>query len=113
MSGKKKTGSCKQCGNCCRDFILDVQIGNVTDFEFTDYLHWINCHQNVQASVKNFKTRTVELQIKNRCKYLVDEGDGRFSCAIQDRKPEICKRYPEEDYSEETGWKCGFDFVDT
>lgn len=112
MNGKKRTGSCLQCGNCCRDFIIDVQIANVTDFEFTDYLQWINCHRGVQASVKNFRARTVEMQIKNPCKYLVENGDGTFSCSIQGEKPEICKRYPEEDYSDEISRTCGYKFVD-
>ena len=112
MNGKRKTGNCKQCGNCCRDFIIDVQIASVTDFEFTDYLHWINCHKNVQASVKNFKDRSVEFKINNQCKYLEDNGDGTFSCTIQDKKPEICKRYPEEDYADEISRHCGFKFED-
>ena len=94
MNGKKRVGSCRQCGNCCRDFIIDIRIGDVTDFEFTDYLQWINCHANVQADIKNFKRRDVELLIKTPCKYLVDNGDGKFSCAIQDSKPEICRPLP-------------------
>ncbi len=112
MNGKKRAGSCRQCGNCCRDFIIDIRIGDVTDFEFTDYLQWINCHANVRADIKNFKRRDVELLIKTPCKYLVDNGDGKFSCAIQDSKPEICRRYPEEDYNDEISRKCGFRFVD-
>jgi Fe-S-cluster containining protein len=78
MNGKKRAGSCRQCGNCCRDFIIDIRIGDVTDFEFTDYLQWINCHANVRADIKNFKRRDVELLIKTPCKYLVDNGDGKF-----------------------------------
>ena len=112
MGSKKRTGGCKRCGNCCRDFVIDVRMADVTDFEFTDYVKWINCHENVRADITNFKSRTVELQIKNPCKYLVDNADGTFSCAIQAEKPEICNRYPEDDYSGEVGWECGFKFTD-
>ena len=112
MSGKKRVGECRQCGNCCRDFIIDVRIGDVTDFEFTDYLRWINGHANVRADIKNFKARDVELLIRSPCRHLVDNGDGTWSCAVHDAKPEICRRYPEEDYSAEISWKCGFRFVD-
>ena len=112
MSSLKRAGLCRQCGNCCRDFIIDVRIGDVTDYEFADYLQWINCHENVQADIKNFKSRDVELLIRSPCKYLIDNGDGTFSCGIQDSKPEICRRYPEEDYNDEISRKCGFRFID-
>ncbi|HMK45116.1 MAG TPA: YkgJ family cysteine cluster protein [Methanocella sp.] len=112
MSEKKRAGSCKRCGNCCRDFIIDVKVPDVTDFEFTDYLRWINCHRGVRAGVKNFKERTIEIQIKNSCKYLTENADGTYFCAINDDKPGICKRYPEEDYSDEISRKCGYQFVD-
>jgi Fe-S-cluster containining protein len=112
MTDKRRVGGCRQCGSCCRDFVIDVQIGNVTDFEFTDYLRWINCHENVHASIKSFKGRTAEIMIRSPCRHLVDNGDGTFSCAIQDEKPEICRRYPEEDYDDEISAKCGFRFVD-
>lgn len=112
MNGKKKTGACKQCGNCCRDFIIDVQIADVTDYEFTDYLRWINCHNNVRAGIKSFRDRKVEIKIDNSCRYLTDNGNGTYSCAIQDEKPEICKRYPDEDYTDEISKKCGFQFIE-
>lgn len=112
MIDKKRVGSCNQCGNCCRDFVIDVHIGSVTDFEFTDYLHWINCHENVKADITSFKGRNAEITIKTPCKYLTDNGNGTFSCAINDNKPEICKRFPEEDYKDEISSKCGFRFVD-
>lgn len=113
MTGNRRKGQCRQCGNCCRDFIIDVRIGDVTDFEFTDYLQWINCHEGVEAAIKNFRKREVELLVKTPCKHLIDNGDGTWSCAIQDTKPEICKRYPEEDYNDEISRKCGFTFVDS
>lgn len=113
MTGKRRKGQCRQCGNCCRDFIIDMHIGDVTDFEFTDYLQWINCHEGVQADIKNFRKREVELLVRTPCRHLTDNGDGTWSCAIQDTKPEICKRYPEEDYNDEISRKCGFRFVDT
>ena len=109
---KKRIGSCNRCGNCCRDFIIDINVSGTTDFEFTDYLRWINGHVDVRADIKSFKGRTAELRINSPCKYLVENSDGTWGCAIQDEKPEICKRYPEEEYTDEIGKKCGFRFVD-
>jgi len=106
-----RTGSCKQCGNCCRDFCIDMRVGGMTDYEFTEYLRWLGAHTGVRTEIKNFKARSVELQIMNGCKHLVDNGDGTFSCAIQDNKPDICKRYPEEDYGDDISRQCGFKFV--
>ncbi len=107
----KRTGSCKQCGNCCRDFCIDLHVGGVTDYEFTEYLRWLESHVGVSAGIRNFKGRNVELQIKNPCRHLVDNGDGTFSCAIHDNKPDICKRYPEEDYEDDVSRDCGFKFI--
>lgn len=107
----KRIGACKQCGNCCKDFVIDLHIGSVTDYEFTEYLRWLSSHVGVETDIKNFKDRNVELLIKNQCKHLVDNGDGTWSCAIQDNKPDICKRYPEEDYGDDIAKKCGFKFV--
>lgn len=112
MSGKRRTGKCQQCGNCCRDFIIDVRIGDVTDYEFADYLQWINCHEGVRADIKNFGKREVELLVEAPCRHLRKDGDGTWSCAIQGSKPDICRRYPEEEYDDEIGRKCGFRFVD-
>ena len=112
MSGKVRVGGCRRCGNCCRDFIIEVRIGDVTDYEFTDYLQWINNHAGVRADIKNFKGREVELLIKSPCRHLTDNGDGTWSCAVHDAKPDVCKRYPEEDYQDEISRKCGFRFVD-
>ena len=107
----KRTGNCKRCGNCCRDFYINLQVGGVTDYEFTEYLRWLEGHAGVAASIKNFRGRNVELQISNPCRHLVDNHDGTFSCAIQDNKPEICKRYPEEDFNDEVSKNCGFKFA--
>jgi len=107
----KRTGGCKQCGNCCRDFIIDLHVGGLTDYEFTEYLRWLDAHIGVKTNIKNFKNRSIELQIKNQCKYLVDNKDGTFSCAIHESMPDICKRYPEEDYHDEVSKKCGYRFV--
>ena len=107
----RRTGSCRQCGNCCRDFCIDLRVGGMTDYEFTDYLRWLDAHLGVSTEIKNFKARSVELRIMNGCRHLVDNRDGTFSCAIQDNKPEICKRYPEEDYGDDISKKCGFKFV--
>jgi len=67
--------------------------------------------RRVSAGIKSFKGRNVELQIKNPCRHLVDNKDGTFSCAIHDNKPDICKRYPEEDYQDEVSSNCGFKFL--
>ena len=112
MSGKKRVGSCLRCGRCCRDFVIDVRIAGVTDHEFVDYLNWINVHADVRADIKNFRARDVELLVRSPCRHLVDNGDGTCSCAIQDAKPDICRRYPEEDYQDEIAKKCGFRFVE-
>jgi Fe-S-cluster containining protein len=106
----KRTGSCRQCGSCCRDFCIDLHLGGVTDYEFTEYLRWLEAHVGVRASIKDFRKRYVELQIMNQCKYLVENTDGTFSCAIHENKPEVCKQYPEEDYSDEVSKKCGYKF---
>ncbi|MCD1294967.1 zinc/iron-chelating domain-containing protein [Methanocella sp. CWC-04] len=111
MSLKKKTGKCNQCGNCCRDFFIDVNLDQVTDYEFMDYIKWLSCHMNVEVKVKDHKRRKIEIQVKNPCKHLVDNGDGTYSCAIQENKPEICRHYPEEDYEDDISSKCGFKFV--
>ncbi len=110
MSGKR-TGSCKRCGNCCRDFCIDLHVGGVTDYEFTEYMRWLEAHVGVKAHIKDFKGRDVELQISSPCKYLVDNEDGTYSCAIHENKPDICKRYPEEDYGDEISRKCGYRFL--
>jgi Fe-S-cluster containining protein len=107
----KRTGNCKRCGTCCRDFCIDLHVGGVTDYEFTEYLRWLGAHVGVETSIKDFKNRDIELQIKNPCKYLVDNKDGTFSCGIQGEKPDPCKRYPEEDYGDDISAKCGFQFV--
>jgi uncharacterized protein len=107
----KRTGKCKQCGICCRDFCIDLHVGGVTDYEFTEYLRWLGVHVGVETIIKDFRNRDIELQIKNQCKHLVDNKDGTFSCGIQDEKPDICKRYPEEDYGDDISKKCGFQFV--
>jgi Fe-S-cluster containining protein len=109
---KKRIGSCKQCGRCCRDFVIEVKIGNVTDYEFTDYMRWIGGHVGVQADIRSFRDRTADLHVKSPCKHLVNQGDGTFTCAIQDTKPDICRRYPEEDYGDEISAHCSFRFVD-
>lgn len=107
----KRTGQCKQCGNCCRDFFIDINVPNVTDYEFTEYVRWLGAHVGVDANILNFKGREVELKINNPCKYLKDNGDGTFSCEIHDQKPEICKHYPEEDYHDDVSKNCGFKFI--
>ncbi len=112
MSPTKRVGACRRCGNCCRDFIIDVRIGDVTDYEFADYLRWINNHEGVRADIKNFRAREVELLVRSPCRHLRDAGDGTWSCAIHADKPEICKRFPEEDLHDEVSEKCGFRFVD-
>ncbi len=106
----KRTGSCRQCGNCCRDFYIDLRVGSVTDYEFTEYLKWLDAHVGVEANIKDFKGRDIELHIMNPCKYLVDNMNGTFSCAIHDDKPDVCKRYPEEDYHDEVSRHCGYKF---
>jgi Fe-S-cluster containining protein len=88
-----------------------MHVGGMTDYEFTEYLRWIEGHVGVETFIKNFRNRDVEMQIKNPCKHLIDNKDGTYSCAIQDNKPDICKRYPEEDYKDEVSEKCGFRFV--
>jgi Fe-S-cluster containining protein len=107
----RRTGSCKQCGNCCKDLVIDLHVGGMTDYEFTDYIRWLDGHEGIQAGIKNFKTRDVELQIKSRCKHLIANGDGTFACDVQDSKPDICKRYPEQDYSDDISRECGFKFI--
>lgn len=109
-TGKRRTGSCKKCGNCCKDLYIDVKLSQVTDYEFEDYLKWINCHVNVNAIVKDFKKREIEINIKNPCKHLKDNGDGTYSCAIHENKPEICRHYPEEDYGDDVSHNCGYKF---
>lgn len=111
MAGKRRIGNCKRCGNCCRDFYIDVRVDQVTDYEFTEYIKWLDCHVGVRTYIKDFKDRSVEIQIKTPCKYLLDNKDGTFSCAIQDDKPEVCKRYPEEDYGDDISKNCGFKFI--
>ncbi len=111
MATKKRVGHCKQCGNCCRDFIIDMHVGSVTDFEFTEYMRWLECHVGVEANIKNFAERDVELMIRNPCKHLVLAPNGKYICDINDTKPDICKRYPEEDYGDEIAKNCGFKFV--
>jgi Fe-S-cluster containining protein len=111
MSGKKRVGHCKQCGNCCRDFIIDMHVGSVTDFEFTEYLRWLGSHVGIEANIKNFVDRDVELMIRNPCKHLVQTSNGKYICAINDTKPDICKRFPEEDYGDDIAKNCGFKFV--
>lgn len=111
MSTKKRVGKCKQCGNCCKDFIIDMRVGSVTDFEFTEYLRWLEGHVGVEANIVDFKGRQVELLIRNQCKHLAKNDDGTYMCGINDSKPDICKRYPEEDYGDEIAKNCGFKFV--
>jgi uncharacterized protein len=111
MSIKRRVGHCNQCGNCCRDFVIDMRVGSTTDFEFTEYLRWLEGHVGVEADIKNFMERDVELTIRSPCKHLVQASDGKYICDINDEKPDICKRYPEEDYCDEISKKCGFKFV--
>lgn len=107
----RRTGRCRRCGNCCRDFCIDLHLGGVTDYEFTEYLRWLGAHVGVTASVRDFRRRDVELQVDNPCRHLVDSGDGTFGCAIYETRPDACRRYPEEDYGDEVSKKCGFRFV--
>ena len=88
-----------------------MRVGSVTDFEFTEYLRWLEGHVGVEADIKNFMERDVELTIRNPCKHLVQKDDGKYICDINDEKPDICKRYPGRGLRRRDSKKCGFKFV--
>lgn len=44
------------------------------------------------------------------CKQLVDLGDGRFHCKLHDKKPRVCKLYPEP--TDELKEGCGYRFAE-
>ena len=93
---------CSQCGECCRSLVYE---NNCTE---ADYHLWQSlCRRDILAWVKKEscpgKTDRFRIWVDpdtgktaKTCPWLVPCPDdtNRFSCAIQEIKPHICRQYP-------------------
>ena len=86
MKKQNVKGKCLHCSKCCTYFCLEIDAPDCRD-DF-DNLSWMLAHENVSIHLE--RDGTWQLMVKNRCKYLMDEG----GCKIYDERPKICREHP-------------------
>ena len=88
MSEKK----CQRCGLCCKSTFFAL-----TDVHYDDDIkeigRWAQYHgvQITRYTVDGIDR--LGINIPGECKFLVKDNDGMYSCAIYEKRPEICKQY--------------------
>lgn len=94
---------CRQCGHCCRD----LKEGRKSEAREGDVAAWIAARrwdilEYVRPSFVGRQVFTYDIWINprtglpvRRCPFLRKvRGQDRYTCAIQDLKPYICRDYP-------------------
>lgn len=99
-----RIGSCKQCGQCCQ------HLGWLCVYADKDTQEWIQAHD---SEIKVVPDKDVLdycwVSIPYKCKQLVDMGNGKFKCKLQNEKPFVCRQYPEP--TDELKPGCGYHFI--
>lgn len=66
---------CNNCGKCCMDNPLPAGFAGSTPEDIVD--------DSVSWNLEN-----------GWCKYLIDNGDGTYSCGNYEGRPIICRQFP-------------------
>lgn len=87
MSDKKRTGSCRKCGNCCRELRFFFPYMFKADPVFMDFYEARGCEITDSAPAG-----MIAVIVPHKCPQL---GDGNL-CKLQKRKPKACRDAPKE-----------------
>jgi Fe-S-cluster containining protein len=82
-----RTGSCNQCGKCCKDIYLIHEDKTIDSLELFEELKPAN--PEYQHFVVVGET---EHGLQFQCKHLSPEN----RCAIYENRPDFCRKYPSE-----------------
>lgn len=100
-----RTGDCRQCGQCCR------RLGWLWVFAGDDTIEWMQAHDPEITIIPDEDAQGYYwVSVPYPCKQLIDIGDGKYSCAMHDKKPRLCKQYPES--TDELKPGCGYRFAE-
>lgn len=103
-AGDVRTGSCKQCGQCCQT------LGWLCIYATEDTLEWIRARDpGIQIVPHEDAEDFFWMAVPYPCKQLIEQDDGRYSCKLHNEKPYVCKQYPEP--TDELKPGCGFRFT--
>ena len=92
---KGRKPRCSRCGYCCTEYGLNITPGDIGRWQeqgrddilrYLRSISWLGGYANGWFDLKT----TAEL---NHCPFLRKIGDGKYECAIQETKPEICQRF--------------------
>jgi len=81
----KKSNKCDLCGDCCRDFAIDLRDEDLNDPDFIRFVELHGC---------KFDKKEGHVEIPLKCKML----DSNNKCKIYENRPNICREWiPKED----------------
>ena len=76
---------CTRCGKCCRQYAIAMKPN-------ADFGRFLTYHGLV---LRDRTDGLIEVYGESKCRHLKSSSKGRYSCAIYDDRPQICR-----------GWKC-------
>lgn len=99
----KRTGQCRQCGNCCREIYLTMTPAQIKSRLFTNLsIRWITWLFDFILLRIDYENDSLVFT----CRHLTAKG----KCGNYTWRPNVCRNYPLVDYFEEPKFlpECGF-----
>lgn len=106
LSPTAKSDLCHICGDCCNHIVFDFNVPNPWP-DREKWEEWIVARGGVICPVtdENF----VSVRFNWPCPHLVvtiDDEHLRYSCGVQDQKPQICVEYDGSQNTRKDGLVC-------
>lgn len=103
----KRTGACLRCGACCESVVIALfqeEDANAAEKRSAqDFLEWASAHEGVTWGSP--EPGVAEIRFAGPCRHLGRDEEGKATCAIYDRRFDMCRRFPEKPAKRCKGFK--------